>query len=67
MQTQGRLSEPDEFGKIMVRANQDGSFVRVKDVAEIELGAVNYNNSSKLNGQPGLVVSTPISKWHCCS
>lgn len=56
VQTQGRLSEPDEFGRIIVRANQDGSFVRVNDVASVELGAVNYDSTSKLNGQPGLVM-----------
>src|SRR6478752_3399615 len=39
VRAQGRLSTPEEFGNIVIRANADGSFVRVKDVARIELGA----------------------------
>ena len=52
VRAQGRLSTPEEFGNIVVRANGDGSFVRVKDVARIELGAQTYNLESRLNGQP---------------
>ncbi|CUH94917.1 Efflux pump membrane transporter BepE [Propionispora sp. 2/2-37] len=46
----GRLSTPEEFGDIIVRAEADGSFVRVKDIAKVELGSKDYNFSSKLNG-----------------
>jgi HAE1 family hydrophobic/amphiphilic exporter-1 len=52
VRAQGRLSTPEEFGNIVLRTNQDGSFVRVKDVARIELGAQTYNLESRLNGQP---------------
>ena len=52
VRAQGRLSTPEEFGSIVIRANGDGSFVRVKDVARIELGAQTYNLESRLNGQP---------------
>ena len=45
-------STPEEFGNIVIRANGDGSLVRVKDVARIELGAQTYNLESRLNGQP---------------
>jgi HAE1 family hydrophobic/amphiphilic exporter-1 len=56
VRAQGRLSTPEEFGKIVIRANPDGSFVRVKDVARIELGAQTYNLESRLNGQPAAAI-----------
>ena len=48
---QGRLITPEEFGKIVLRANPDGSIVRLKDVARIELGAQVYNVRGRLNGK----------------
>ena len=56
VRAQGRLSTPEEFGNIVVRANPDGSLVRVKDVARIELGAQTYNLESRLNGQPAAAI-----------
>src|SRR5499425_1104601 len=56
VRAQGRLSTPEEFGNIVIRANSDGSFVRVKDVARIELGAQTYNLVSRLNGQPAAAI-----------
>ena len=56
VRAQGRLSTPEEFGNIVIRANADGSFVRVKDVARIELGAQTYNLESRLNGQPAAAI-----------
>ena len=50
--SRGRLATPEEFGNIVVRANPDGSSVRLKDIARIELGAQDYNRSARLNGQP---------------
>ena len=52
LQTKGRLTNVDEFENIIVRANPDGSFVKLKDVAEIELGAESYSSFGELNGQP---------------
>ena len=52
VRAQGRLQTPEEFGEIVVRSNPDGSVVRLKDVARIELGALNYQQSSRMNGQP---------------
>src|SRR5215472_3095930 len=49
---QGRLLSPEEFGNIVVRANPDGSVVRMKDVARVELGAQNYSQFGRLNGDP---------------
>src|SRR5271155_3547591 len=54
---QGRLVTPKEFGDIVVRANTDGSFVRMKDVARIELGTQVYNLTGHLDGKPGAIVA----------
>jgi multidrug efflux pump len=50
--TRGRLATPEEFGNIVVRTNSDGSTVRLKDIARVELGAQDYGRSARLNGQP---------------
>lgn len=47
---QGRLQTPAEFGNIIIRTNDDGSFLRLKDVADIEIGAQQYNSQGRLNG-----------------
>jgi HAE1 family hydrophobic/amphiphilic exporter-1 len=57
MRAQGRLITPDEFGKIILRANPDGSFVRLKDVARIELGSQTYSMQGRLNGKPSAVLA----------
>ncbi|BCS87939.1 efflux RND transporter permease subunit [Pseudodesulfovibrio sediminis] len=51
LRVKGRLSEPEEFGNIIVKANEDGSSVKVQDVARVELGAKNYFTFARLNGQ----------------
>jgi multidrug efflux pump len=48
----GRLTTPEEFGDVVVRANPDGSSVRLKDIARVELGAQDYSRTARLNGQP---------------
>jgi HAE1 family hydrophobic/amphiphilic exporter-1 len=53
VRAQGRLQTAEEFGEIAVRSNPDGSVVRLKDVARIELGALNYQQIGRVNGQPG--------------
>jgi HAE1 family hydrophobic/amphiphilic exporter-1 len=57
VRAQGRLQTPEEFGAIVVRSNTDGSVVRLKDVARIELGALNYQQSSRMNGQPSAIIA----------
>jgi hydrophobic/amphiphilic exporter-1 (mainly G- bacteria), HAE1 family len=57
VRAQGRLQTPEEFGEIVVRADPDGSFVRVKDIARIDLGAQTYNLKGKLNGQPAAILA----------
>src|SRR5215831_17631855 len=54
---QGRLVTEDEFAQIVVRANPDGSIVRLKDVARIELGTQVYNMQGRLDGKPSAVVA----------
>jgi HAE1 family hydrophobic/amphiphilic exporter-1 len=57
VRAQGRLQSPEEFGNIVLRANTDGSIVRVSDVARIELGAQTYSQQGRLNGKPAALVA----------
>jgi len=52
IKTEGRLTRTDEFQNIIVRANPDGSVVRVKDVARVDLGAKTQERHSRYNGAP---------------
>jgi hydrophobe/amphiphile efflux-1 (HAE1) family protein len=52
VQTQGRVTTPEQFGNIVLRANPDGSLLRVRDVARVELGAQNEDIEAHLNYQP---------------
>ena len=54
LETRGRLTTPEEFGDILVRANPDGSTLRVRDVARVELGAASMDTESRYNGQPAV-------------
>ena len=57
VRAQGRLPSAEEFGKIVVRANPDGSILRLKDVARLELGAQTYNLVGRYSGKPAAVVA----------
>jgi HAE1 family hydrophobic/amphiphilic exporter-1 len=57
VRAQGRLISAEEFGEIVVRAQSDGSVVRLKDVARIELGAQVYNLVGRLDGKPSAVIA----------
>ncbi|HNL41903.1 MAG TPA: efflux RND transporter permease subunit, partial [Ottowia sp.] len=57
----GQLSTPEQFGAIVLRANADGSSVRLKDVARIELGAQSYASAARLNGEPGAGMGIQLS------
>ncbi len=57
VRSQGRLTTEEEFGNIVVRAKTDGSMVRLKDVARIQLGAQVYNLQGRLDGKPAAVVA----------
>ncbi len=56
LQTRGRLVTPAEFGAIVIRANPDGSVLRLRDVARIELGAQNMDSEARLNGRPAVPI-----------
>ena len=56
VRAQGRLMSADEFGNIILRANPDGSLVRLKDVARIELGAESYTLKATTNGAPSAAI-----------
>src|SRR5881628_2616096 len=57
VRAQGRLLNAEDFGKIVVRANPDGSIVRMTDVARVELGAQKYNQIGRLNGNPAAIIA----------
>ncbi len=57
----GQLSSVDEFGRLLLRANADGSSVRLKDVARIELGGQLYATTARLNGQPSTGIGVQLS------
>ncbi len=57
----GQLGTPDEFGAIVLRANPDGSSVRLRDVARVEIGGEDYNFTSRLNGKPSASVGVQLS------
>jgi len=57
----GQLESADKFGDIVLRANTDGSTVRLRDVARIELGGQNYATSARLNGNPSTGVGVQLS------
>ena len=52
----GKLTQPEEYQNIAIRANADGSVLRLKDVARVELGAYSYNSVSNLNGHDGIII-----------
>ncbi len=57
----GQLSNVEQFGRIVLRANADGSTVRLSDVARIELGAQTYATSARLNGKPSTGIGVQLS------
>jgi hydrophobe/amphiphile efflux-1 (HAE1) family protein len=57
IQTKGRLSSVEEFQNVVVRANPDGSVVRIGDVARVELGAKTSDAFGRFNGGPGAVIA----------
>jgi hydrophobe/amphiphile efflux-1 (HAE1) family protein len=61
VEVRGRLSEVGEFENVIVRAKPDGSFVRVGDVARVELGAKDYTFQSRFNGKPAASFSINLT------
>ena len=56
LKTPGRLDEVEQFENIIIRSNTDGSNVKIKDIARVELGAESYSNLGLVNGKPSAVV-----------
>jgi hydrophobe/amphiphile efflux-1 (HAE1) family protein len=61
IETQGRLTTPAQFGNIVLRANPDGSLLRVRDVARVDLGSQNEDIKSRINGQPAVAIGIYLS------
>ncbi|WP_248765095.1 efflux RND transporter permease subunit [Pseudomonas protegens] len=57
----GQLSSPEEFADIVLRANPDGSTVRIGDVARVEVGSQEYQYGTRLNGKPSTAVGVQLS------
>ena len=57
----GQLTTPEEFGAIVLRANPDGSTVRLRDVARIEVGGMGYQFTTRLNGRPSAGLSVLLA------
>ena len=57
----GQLSSVEQFGNVVLRANADGSTVRLKDVARIELGAQSYATAARLNGKPSTGIGVQLT------
>lgn len=57
MRTQGRLEDPEEFENIIVRSKPDGSQIRLKDIARVELGAESYSYFSRIGGRNSAIIS----------
>jgi multidrug efflux pump len=57
----GQLASPEELGAIVLRANPDGSSVRLRDVARIEVGAESYNFATRMDGQPSAAIGVQLS------
>ncbi|MCI0994032.1 efflux RND transporter permease subunit [Pseudomonas corrugata] len=57
----GQLSTPEEFADIVLKANPDGSTVRIGDVARVEVGSQEYQFSTRLNGKPSTAVGVQLS------
>ncbi|MFV0473704.1 MAG: efflux RND transporter permease subunit [Pikeienuella sp.] len=58
IQTMGRLADPEEFADVVIRAEPDGSFVRVRDLAEVRLGAATYVARGRFYGAPVALIGT---------
>ena len=56
LKTKGRLADVKEFENIIIRSNMDGSNVRIKDIARVELGAQSYTNLGLVNGKPSAII-----------
>ena len=61
LQTQGRLTSSDQFGEIVLRANPDGSVLRVRDVARVEMGSESEDTFARIDGKPAVGIGIYLS------
>ena len=61
LKTKGRLTEVEEFENVVIRAEEDGSFVRIKDIGRVDLGAKTSDSFGRFNGGPGALLVTYLS------
>jgi hydrophobe/amphiphile efflux-1 (HAE1) family protein len=61
VQTLGRLTTPEQFGNIVLRANPDGALLRIRDVARVDLGAQNQDVEGRLNAKPAVAIGIYLS------
>src|SRR5690606_17261655 len=54
---QGRFSDPEEYGDIVIKANRDGSILYLRDIARIEFGSSNLGSDNKIDGKPGVTIN----------
>ncbi|MBY0296878.1 MAG: multidrug efflux RND transporter permease subunit [Methylobacterium sp.] len=57
----GQLESPEDFGAIVLRANPNGSTVRLRDVARLEVGGLSYAFSTRLNGKPAAAIAVQLA------
>jgi HAE1 family hydrophobic/amphiphilic exporter-1 len=58
LQTQGRLTDPRQFEEVVLKAQPDGSYIRIRDIAKVELGAASSDSSARFNGKPVAMIGT---------
>lgn len=58
---QERLQTPEQFGNVILRTNPDGSLIRVKDVARVELAGESYSTLSRYNGKPATGIAVKLA------
>jgi len=56
LRTKGRLTEPEQFENIVIKADKSGANVKIKDIARVELGSQNYSRTGRLNGTPNAII-----------
>ena len=55
------MQTPEQFGNVILRTNPDGSLIRVKDVARVELGSESYSTLSRYNGKPATGIAVKLA------
>src|SRR5690606_36892099 len=54
---EGRFSDPEEYKDLVVKTNNDGSLLHLRDIARVEFGSSNYGSDNTVNGNPGITIN----------